>query len=164
MQRVRIVAAETAVLFLTKNNQSRVQLKLMYEPAGAGWHEMNCRRSLQTCVPPHAKGDRRENLHLKHFFFHLLIYRKYRSLGTPPRLIFQARVLHNQEDVTTDRYVERKLSTKFFENRSFRHWHLLVVVEQSSLESQSRGCAKTSILTVIKHYLTEGRVFPWTRA
>ena len=27
--------------------------------------------------------------------------------------------------------------------------HILLVVEQSSLESQSRGCAKTPILTVI---------------
>ena len=26
--------------------------------------------------------------------------------------------------------------------------HILLVVEQSSLESQSRGCAKTAILTV----------------
>ena len=32
-------------------------------------------------------------------------YRKYRSLGTTPRLTFQARLLHNQEDVNTDRYV-----------------------------------------------------------
>ena len=32
-------------------------------------------------------------------------YRKYRSLGTPPRLTFQARLLINQEDVNTDRYV-----------------------------------------------------------
>ena len=32
-------------------------------------------------------------------------YRKYRSLGTTPRLSFQARLLHNQEDVNTDRYV-----------------------------------------------------------
>ena len=32
-------------------------------------------------------------------------YRKYRSLGTPPRLTFQARLLHNQENVNTDRYV-----------------------------------------------------------
>ena len=28
--------------------------------------------------------------------------------------------------------------------------HILLVVEQSSLESQSRGCAKTSILTVFR--------------
>ena len=27
--------------------------------------------------------------------------------------------------------------------------HILLVVEQSSLESQSRGCAKTPILTVL---------------
>ena len=33
------------------------------------------------------------------------LYRKYRSLGTPPRLTFQARLLRNQEDVNTDRYV-----------------------------------------------------------
>ena len=29
--------------------------------------------------------------------------------------------------------------------------HILLVVEQSSLESQSRGCAKTLILTVKKY-------------
>ena len=29
--------------------------------------------------------------------------------------------------------------------------HILLVVEQSSLESQSRGCAKTPILTVALH-------------
>ena len=32
-------------------------------------------------------------------------YPKYRSFGTPPRLTFQARLLHNQEDVNTDLYV-----------------------------------------------------------
>ena len=32
-------------------------------------------------------------------------YRKYRSFGTLPGLTFQARLLHNQEDVNTDRYV-----------------------------------------------------------
>ena len=31
--------------------------------------------------------------------------RKCRSLGTPPRLTFQARLLHNPEDVNTGRYV-----------------------------------------------------------
>ena len=30
--------------------------------------------------------------------------------------------------------------------------HILLIVEQSSLESQSRGCAKTPILTVL-YYL-----------
>ena len=73
-------------------------------------------------------------------------YRDYRRLGTPPGLTFQARLLHNQEDVNTDRYVLRKLSTRSFENRLFRIGTLLVV-EQSSLESQSRGCAKTPIPT-----------------
>ena len=34
-----------------------------------------------------------------------LYYRKYRSLGTPPRLTFQVRLLHNQEDVNTELYV-----------------------------------------------------------
>ena len=32
--------------------------------------------------------------------------------------------------------------------------HILLVVEQSSLESQSRGCAKTPILTVYFFYYT----------
>ena len=63
-------------------------------------------------------------------------YRKYQSLGTPPRLTFQARLLHNQEDVNTDR------KTALFGIGT------LLVVEQSSLESQSRGCAKTPTLTV----------------
>ena len=45
------------------------------------------------------------------------------SLGTPPRLTFQARLLHNQKDVNIDQYVERKLSTRSFDNRPFRHWH-----------------------------------------
>ena len=52
-------------------------------------------------------------------------YRKYRSLGTPPRLTFQARLLHNQVDVNTDRHVQRKLSTRSFQNCPFRHWHPL---------------------------------------
>ena len=52
-------------------------------------------------------------------------YREHRSLGTPPRLTFQTRLLHNQEDVNTDRYVLRKLSTRSFENRPFRHWYPL---------------------------------------
>ena len=49
----------------------------------------------------------------------------------------------------TDRYVKRKLSTISFENRLFGIG-VLLVVEQSSLESQSRGCAKTPLLTVLK--------------
>ena len=32
--------------------------------------------------------------------------------------------------------------------------HILLVVEQSSLESQSRGCSKTPILTVFKPHHT----------
>ena len=35
--------------------------------------------------------------------------------------------------------------------------HIFLVVEQSSLESQSRGCAKTPILTI--HYKFRGREF-----
>ena len=34
--------------------------------------------------------------------------------------------------------------------------HVFLVVEQSSLESQSRGCAKTPILTVASKCTTEG--------
>ena len=73
-------------------------------------------------------------------------YRKYRSLGTPPRLTFQARLLHNQEDVNTERNVYGKLSTNLSKTALLGIGTLLVV-EQSSLESQSinsinRGCAK----------------------
>ena len=35
----------------------------------------------------------------------ILEHPKYRSLGTPPRLTFQARLFHNQEDLDTDRCV-----------------------------------------------------------
>ena len=41
--------------------------------------------------------------------------------------------------------------------------HILLVVEQSSLESQSRGCAKTPILTVHRQPLPgQSRVYPDT--
>ena len=42
---------------------------------------------------------------LSSLFLSLMGYRKYRSLGTPRRLTFQTRLLHNQEGVNTDRYV-----------------------------------------------------------
>ena len=35
--------------------------------------------------------------------------------------------------------------------------HILLVVEQSRLESQSRGCAKTPILTVVCHSVVPRR-------
>ena len=38
-------------------------------------------------------------------YVRMYVYRKYRSLGTPPRPTFQARLLRSQEDVNTDRYV-----------------------------------------------------------
>ena len=49
------------------------------------------------------------------------------------------------------------MSKRVFFKRSFRELsldvsvgvHTLLVVEQSSLESQSRGCAKIQILTVV---------------
>ena len=71
-------------------------------------------------------------------------YRKYRSLGTPPRLTFQARLLHNQEGANVEKGGFRKISSRAFFRRIGRCSH----PEQSSLESQSRGCAKTPILTV----------------
>ena len=70
---------------------------------------------------------------------------KYRNLGTPPRLTFQARLLHNQEGANAEKGGFRTISSRAF----FRH--VLLVVEQSSLESQSRGCAKTPILPVLEN-------------
>ena len=56
-------------------------------------------------------------------------------------------MLHNQEDVNIDRYVLRKLSTRSFENALY-DIRTFLVVEHLGLESLSRGCAKTPILTV----------------
>ena len=73
-------------------------------------------------------------------------YRKYRSFGTIPRLPLQARLLHSQEDVETDRYVcLRKALDEVFRKPSFSAC-IDLVVKQLSLESQSRGCAKTPVL------------------
>ena len=70
-------------------------------------------------------------------------YRKYRSLGTRPGLTFQARLLHNQEDVNTDVYTSKESSRRDISKTARFGIGTLLVVEQSSLESQSRGCAKT---------------------
>ena len=40
--------------------------------------------------------------------------------------------------------------------------HILLVVEQSSLESQSRGCAKTPILAVFRWKTSE--LHAWTKS
>ena len=78
---------------------------------------------------------------------HVDIYRKHRSLGTPPRLTFQARLLHNQEGANAEKGGFRKISSRAFFRRIGRCSHHLGL----SLESQSitRGCAKTLMLIPI---------------
>ena len=75
-------------------------------------------------------------------------YRKYRSLGPPPRLTFQARLLHNQEDVNTDRCVQSKLSTRSFENRPFRHRHSLGSWSNRAWKVSLGGVPRLRYLTV----------------
>ena len=52
-------------------------------------------------------------------------YRKYRSLGTHPRLIFQARLLHNQEGANAEKGGFRKISSRAFFRRIGRCSHPL---------------------------------------
>ena len=75
-------------------------------------------------------------------------YRRYRSLATPSRLTFQARLLHNQESDNAEKGGFRKISSRAFFRRIGRCSHPLGcgAIEP---ESQSRGCAKTPILTVV---------------
>ena len=78
------------------------------------------------------------------------VYRKDQSLGTLPRLTFQARLLHNQEGANAEKGGFQKISSRgfFFRNVSVGV-HIPLIVEQSSLESQVEGvCAKTPILMV----------------
>ena len=76
-------------------------------------------------------------------------YRRYRSLGTPPRLTFHARLFRNQEDVNTDHDTYKESSRRDLSKTALFGIETLLAVEQSSLESQSRGCAKTPILTFV---------------
>ena len=55
----------------------------------------------------------------------LFKYLKYRSLGTPPRLTFQARLLHNQENANAEKSGFRKISSKAFFKRIGRCSHPL---------------------------------------
>ena len=77
-------------------------------------------------------------------------YRKYRNLGTPSRLPFQARLLHNQVGVPMPKRAVFERSRRELSSDVSVGVRILLVVKQSSLESQSRGCAKTPMLTV--HY------------
>ena len=52
-------------------------------------------------------------------------YREYRSLGTPPRLTFQARLLHNQEGANAEKGGFRKISSRAFFRRIGRCSHPL---------------------------------------
>ena len=52
-------------------------------------------------------------------------YRKYRSLGTPPRLTFQVRLLHNQEGANAEKGGFRKISSRAFFRRIGRCSHPL---------------------------------------
>ena len=74
---------------------------------------------------------------------------KYRinSLGTPPRLTFQARLLHNQEGANAEKAVFERSRRELSSDVSVGVY-ILLIVEQPSLERQSSGCAKTPILTV----------------
>ena len=65
--------------------------------------------------------------------------RKYRSFGTPPRLTLQARLLHNKRVPRPKRAVFEGSRGELYLNVSVGV-HILLAVEQSSLESQSRGC------------------------
>ena len=47
-------------------------------------------------------------------------YRRYRSLGTHPRLTFQAQLLHNQEGVNAEKGGFRKISSRAFFGRTGR--------------------------------------------
>ena len=87
-------------------------------PYSAAWDDHTYMYTFYNSGIPLTPLHRRILLLTDLFFYN---YRKYRSLGTPPRLTFQARLLHNQEDVNTDRYVKRQLSTRSFENRPFQH-------------------------------------------
>ena len=52
-------------------------------------------------------------------------YRKHRSLGTPPRLTFQARLLHNREGANAEEGGFRKISSRALFRRTGRCSHLL---------------------------------------
>ena len=81
------------------------------------------------------------------------VVRMYRSLGTPHGLTFQARLLHNQEHVQTPNDRSKESSRRDLSKTALFGIGTLLVVEQSSLERQSRGrCAKTPILTEYLSY------------
>ena len=61
------------------------------------------------------------------------------SLGTAPRLTFQARLLHNQEGVPMPKRAVFERSRRELSLDISVGVHILLVVEQSSLGSQSRG-------------------------
>ena len=63
-------------------------------------------------------------------------------------MTFQARLLHNQRVPIPKRAVFERSRRELSLDVSVGV-HILLVVEQLSLESQSRGCAKTPILTVL---------------
>ena len=69
-------------------------------------------------------------------------------------------MLHNQEGANAEKGgFSKDLAESFPRELSLDVLvgvHILLVVEQSSLENQSRGCAKTSILTILDHSGDEG--------
>ena len=76
--------------------------------------------------------------------------RKYRSLGTSPRLDFLSRLDGSTaKRVSTPKRAVFETSRRKLSLDVSTGVHILLVVEQSSLESQSRVCAKTPIITVI---------------
>ena len=62
-------------------------------------------------------------------------------------LLSKARLLHNQEGANNVEKGRFKRSRRELSLGVSVDVHILLTVEQSSLESQSRGCAKTPILT-----------------
>ena len=74
-------------------------------------------------------------------------YRNCRSLRTPPRLTFQARLLHNQEGANAEKGGFRKISSRAFFRRIGRCSHPLGYSNRARKVSLG-GCAETPILTV----------------
>ena len=70
------------------------------------------------------------------------------GLGTPPRLTFQTQLLHTTKRMSTSTSTSKGSSRRYLSKTALFSIGTLLVVEQSSLESRSRGCAKTPILTV----------------
>ena len=74
---------------------------------------------------PHDERPRNDLKNRKRALFLCCLYLKYRSLGTPPRLTFKARLLHNQEGANVEMGGFRKISSRAFFRRTGRCSHPL---------------------------------------